>query len=104
KFLDTSTAPKPDKGGLLPALAAGAGAGAGMAMGNKLASGLGGKLSGTTGKPGTGKPGNTTMPTNAGGTNGDPRSLTASTGALALEAGDTPGGDGPSGPGPHDGG
>ncbi|MEV4922905.1 hypothetical protein [Streptomyces roseoverticillatus] len=36
KFLETNTVPKPDKGGLMPALAAGAGAGAGMAMGPEV--------------------------------------------------------------------
>ncbi|MFD4475986.1 hypothetical protein ACFWPU_07705 [Streptomyces sp. NPDC058471] len=84
KFLETNTAPKLDKGGLMPALAAGAGAGAGMAMGNKLANGFNSKTSGPA-SPSTGKPAAKTASTNAGGTNGDA--------TLALEGG------GESGPG-----
>lgn len=82
KFLETNTAPKPDKGGLMPALAAGAGAGAGMAMGNKLANGFNSKTSGPA-SPSTGK----TASTNAGGTNGDATALTAGKQTLALEGG-----------------
>ncbi|MFE0135413.1 hypothetical protein ACFWY6_28140 [Streptomyces sp. NPDC059037] len=78
KFLETNTAPKLDKGGLMPALAAGAGAGAGMAMGNKLANGFNSKTSGPA-SPSTGKPAAKTASTNAGGTNGDA--------TLALEGG-----------------
>ncbi|WP_329143038.1 hypothetical protein OIU91_04790 [Streptomyces sp. NBC_01456] len=84
KFLETNTAPKPDKGGLMPALAAGAGAGAGMAMGNKLAKGFNSKTSGPA-SPSTGKPAGKTASTNAGGTNGDATALTAGKQALALE-------------------
>lgn len=86
KFLETNTVPKPDKGGLMPALAAGAGAGAGMAMGNKLANGFNSKTSGPA-SPGTGKPAGKTASTNAGGTNGDATALTADKQALALEGG-----------------
>lgn len=94
KFLETNTTPKPDKGGLMPALAAGAGAGAGMAMGNKLANGFNSKTSGPA-SPSTGKPAGKTASTNAGGTNGDPLALTAGQQPLAL--GDD-GQDGPDGP------
>ncbi|WP_223243926.1 hypothetical protein [Streptomyces sp. CBMA156] len=92
KFLETNSTPKPDKGGLMPALAAGAGAGAGMAMGNKLANGFN---SGTSGPvpPSTGKPAGKTASTNAGGTNGDTMGLTTGQQPLAL------GGDGQEGPG-----
>ncbi|MFJ1733311.1 hypothetical protein [Streptomyces sp. NPDC088254] len=86
KFLETNTTPKPDKGGLMPALAAGAGAGAGMAMGNKLANGFNNKTSGPA-SPSTGKPAGKTASTNAGGTNGDATALTAGKQALALEGG-----------------
>ncbi|WP_250852949.1 hypothetical protein [Streptomyces rhizosphaericus] len=86
KFLETNTAPKPDKGGLMPALAAGAGAGAGMAMGNKLANGFNSKTSGPA-SPSTGKPAGKTVSTNAGGTNGDATALTAGKQTLALEGG-----------------
>ncbi|MFK0154053.1 hypothetical protein ACIQVK_18520 [Streptomyces sp. NPDC090493] len=95
KFLETNTAPKPDMGGLMPALAAGAGAGAGMAMGNKLAGGFNSKTSGPA-SPSTGKPAGKTASTNAGGTNGDATVLTAGKQALALQGG------GEGGPGdPH---
>jgi hypothetical protein len=84
KFLETNTAPKPDKGGLWPALAAGAGAGAGMAMGNKLANGFDSKTS----RPASpSPPGGKTASTNAGGTNGDATALTAGKQVLALEGG-----------------
>ncbi|MDH2390107.1 hypothetical protein QCN29_15160 [Streptomyces sp. HNM0663] len=86
KFLETNTAPKPDKGGLMPALAAGVGAGAGMAMGNKLANGFNSKTSGPA-SPSTGKPAGKTASTNAGGTNGNATALTAGKQALALEGG-----------------
>ncbi|GAQ77319.1 hypothetical protein T45_09137 [Streptomyces turgidiscabies] len=86
KFLETNSAPKPDKGGLMPALATGAGAGAGMAMGNKLANGFNSKTSGPA-SPSTGKSAGKTASTNAGGTNGDPTALTAGNQALALEGG-----------------
>ncbi|MFJ9893630.1 hypothetical protein ACIQPR_09885 [Streptomyces sp. NPDC091280] len=86
KFLETSTAPKPDKGGLMPALAAGAGAGAGMAMGNKLANGFNSKTTGPA-SPGAGKPAGKTASTNAGGTNGDATEVTAGKQAPALESG-----------------
>ncbi|WP_424862866.1 hypothetical protein [Streptomyces sp. MMS24-I29] len=104
KFLETSTAPKPDKGGMLPALAAGAGAGAGMAMGNKLASGLGSKIGGGTKSPGGNGPGGRTTPTNAGGTNGEQTALSTGAQTLALEGGGKPGGDGPDGAGLNGGG
>ncbi|MGW0538308.1 hypothetical protein [Streptomyces sp. NPDC003032] len=78
KFLETNTAPKLDKGGLMPALASGAGAGAGMAVGNKLAHGFNSKTSGPA-SPSTGKPATKAASTNAGGTNGDA--------TLALEGG-----------------
>lgn len=102
KFLETNTAPKPDKSGLLPSLAAGAGAGAGMAMGNKLASGVGSKLGGSKspnsgGNPGGGK----TASTNAGGLNSDQKALPAGKGGLALDGGNDP--DGPSDGGGDDG-
>ncbi|MEU0027377.1 hypothetical protein [Streptomyces sp. NPDC006335] len=86
KFLETNTAPKPDKGGLMPALAAGAGAGAGMAMGNKLANGFNSKTS-SPAAPSTSKPEGKTASTNAGGTNGNAPTLTAGKQALALEGG-----------------
>ncbi|WP_078965744.1 hypothetical protein [Streptomyces aureocirculatus] len=92
KFLETNTAPKPDQGGLMPALAAGAGAGAGMALGNKLANGFNNKTSGPA-SPSTGKPAGKTASTNAGGTNGDATALTAGKQALALE-GSSAGGPG----------
>ncbi|MFJ7279343.1 hypothetical protein [Kitasatospora sp. NPDC098663] len=91
KFLETNTTPKPDKGGLMPALAAGAGAGAGMAMGNKLANGFNSGTSGPV-SPSTGKPAGKTASTNAGGTNGDAMAPTAGPQQLAL------GGDGQDGP------
>ena len=92
KFLETNTAPKPDKGGMLPALASGAGAGAGMALGNKMASGMGGKLGGSV-KPGKpGGPSSKSMSTNAGGLNPNSAGALEGKGALALEAGDRPGG------------
>lgn len=86
KFLETNTAPKPGKGGLMPALAAGAGAGAGMAMGNKLANGFNSKTSGPA-SASTGKPAGKTASTNAGGTNGDATALPAGKPPLALEGG-----------------
>ncbi len=111
KFLETNTAPKPDKSGMLPALAAGAGAGAGMAMGNKLASGVGGKLGGSGAtKPGGTPGGSKGSSTNAGGLNGEQKSLAAGKGALALAAGPNDGpeaghdGGSPAGPGPVPGG
>lgn len=71
KFLDTTTPPKQNNGGLMPAVAGGLGAGAGMAA----ASGMMGKLGGKPPKTGPSKPNNTGQPTststNAGGTNGD---------------------------------
>ncbi|MGW5928785.1 hypothetical protein ACWF2L_21425 [Streptomyces anulatus] len=86
KFLETNTVPKPDKGGLMPALATGAGAGAGMAMGNKLANGFNSKTSGPA-SPSTDKPAGNTASTNAGGTNGHTAALTASPQQLALGGG-----------------
>ncbi|MCX5103577.1 hypothetical protein [Streptomyces sp. NBC_00439] len=94
KFLETNTAPKPDKGGLLPALAAGAGAGAGMAMGNKLASGFDSKTSTPT-SSNTGKPTARTPSTNAGGTNGDAKELTSGKPRPALGNGGKGGPEGP---------
>ncbi|MEU7317892.1 hypothetical protein [Streptomyces sp. NPDC007083] len=104
KFLETNTAPKPDKSGMLPALASGAGAGAGMAMGNKIASGLGSKLGGGPKTPSSGKPGGKTKSTNAGGTNGDPKALASNASGLALKSGDGPEVDGPDGSAPDSGG
>ncbi|WP_371792877.1 hypothetical protein OG285_31545 [Streptomyces sp. NBC_01471] len=101
KFLETNTAPKPDKGGLIPALATGAGAGAGMAMGNKLANGFNNKTRGPA-SPSTGKPSAKTASTNAGGTNGNATALSSGKQALALESGDEGGPNSPeldSGPG-----
>lgn len=100
KFLDTNTAPRPDKGGMLPALAAGAGAGAGMAMGNKMASGLGGKLGGMTSPKSGGQSRSKIASTNAGGLNPNGAKALEGKGPLALEAGDHRGGggDGPDGP------
>ncbi|MEV7960284.1 hypothetical protein [Streptomyces sp. NPDC088141] len=97
KFLETNTAPKPDKGGLMPALAAGAGAGAGMAMGNKMANGFNSRTNGPA-SPSTGKPGDKTASTNAGGTNGDATALTSGKQALALEGGGEGGPDNPNSP------
>ncbi|MFD4945552.1 hypothetical protein ACFWNT_24230 [Streptomyces sp. NPDC058409] len=97
KFLETNSAPKPDKGGLMPALAAGAGAGAGMAMGNKLASGFDSKPSTPT-SPRTGKPTAKTASTNVGGTNGDAKELTSGKQQLALESGGQGGPNGPTDP------
>ncbi|MFI1408878.1 hypothetical protein ACH4Y0_02900 [Streptomyces sp. NPDC020707] len=105
KFLETNTAPKPDKGGLMPALAAGAGAGAGMAMGNKLAGGFASKTGGPP-SPSTSKPAGKTPSTNAGGTNGHTAALTASPQQPALGGGGQGGpalGGGPGG-GPGGGG
>lgn len=97
KFLETNTAPKPDKGGLMPALATGAGAGAGMAMGNKLANGFNSKASGPV-SPSTGKPAGKTASTNVGGTNGDAMALTAGQQRLPLGSGGQDGPDGPDSP------
>ncbi|MGW6604253.1 hypothetical protein [Streptomyces sp. NPDC055036] len=97
KFLETNTTPKPDKAGLLPALAAGAGAGAGMAMGNKLASGFDSKTSTPT-TPSKNKPTAETAPTNAGGTNGDAKELTSGKQQLALGSGGQGGPEGPNSP------
>ncbi|MEW1548467.1 hypothetical protein [Streptomyces tsukubensis] len=94
KFLETNSTPKPDKGGLMPALAAGAGAGAGMAMGNKLANGFNSRTGGPV-SPSTGKPAGKTASTNAGGTNGDAKELTSGQQQLALGSG---GQDGPDSP------
>jgi hypothetical protein len=99
KFLETNTVPKPDKGGLMPALAAGAGAGAGMALGNKLANGFNSKTRAPA-PPSTGKPVGKAPSTNAGGTNGDTKALTTGQQQPALGSG---GQDGPAGP-PLDGG
>ncbi|MCM2394195.1 hypothetical protein [Streptomyces albipurpureus] len=101
KFLETNTTPKPDKGGLMPALAAGAGAGAGMAMGNKLANGFNSKTSGPA-SPSTGKSAGKTPSTNAGGTNGHTTALTAGPQQQALGGGGQHGpalGGGPGGGG-----
>lgn len=101
KFLETNTAPTPDKSGMLPALSAGAGAGAGMAMGNKLASGIGAKIGGGTKPPtSTSQPTGKAGSTNAGGLNGNHQQLTAGKGGPALEGGGP--NNGPSG-GPNDG-
>lgn len=97
KFLETNTAPKPDKGGMMPALAAGAGAGAGMAMGNKLANGFNSKTSGPA-SPSTGKPAGKTASTNTGGTNGDAMALTAGQQQLTLGGGSQDRPDGPNSP------
>ncbi|MEU8436785.1 hypothetical protein AB0F18_28540 [Streptomyces sp. NPDC029216] len=97
KFLETNNTPKPDKGGLMPALASGAGAGAGMAMGNKLANGFNSKTSGPA-SPSTGKPKGKTASTNAGGTNGDAKELTSGKQQLTLEGGGQDGPDGPDSP------
>ncbi|CAL9593492.1 hypothetical protein SUDANB120_05295 [Streptomyces sp. enrichment culture] len=97
KFLETNSTPKPDKGGLMPALASGAGAGAGMAMGNKLANGFDSKTSGPA-SPRGGKPTGKTAPTNAGGTNGGVAELTSGKQQLALEGGGHDGPDGPDNP------
>ncbi|MFJ2419228.1 hypothetical protein [Streptomyces brevispora] len=97
KFLETNSVPKPDKGGLMPALAAGAGSGAGMALGNKLANGFNSKTSGPA-SPSTGKPTSKTASTNAGGTNGDAIELTAGQQQPALGGGGQDGPDGPDSP------
>ncbi|WP_030895369.1 hypothetical protein [Streptomyces sp. NRRL F-5053] len=98
KFLETNNAPKPDKGGILPSLAAGAGSGAGLAMGNKIASGLGNK---TPKRPDTGK---TNGPTNAGGLNGDEKTLEASASRPEIGPGSHPDSDGLDSPAPDGGG
>ncbi|WP_219152409.1 rhomboid family intramembrane serine protease [Amycolatopsis sp. TNS106] len=103
KFLDTNTAPMPNKGGILPALASGAGAGAGMALGNKLASGLGNDNVGRK-TPRTSKTGETAPSMNAGGTNGDPKTLTAAAERLNLGPGGDSGGGVLTALGPHGGG
>ncbi|WP_239084805.1 hypothetical protein [Streptomyces halstedii] len=92
KFLETNNTPKPDRGGLMPALAAGAGAGAGMAMGNKIANGFNSRTGGPA-SPSMGKPAGKTASTNAGGTNGDAVAVTADKQALALEGGNGGPGD-----------
>ncbi|MDP9890663.1 hypothetical protein [Pseudarthrobacter enclensis] len=85
KFLETSTPPKSDKVGPMPSPAHALGTGAGAAAGHKLASGLGGKLSGgskspkTGGNPGGGK----NASTNAGGLNGQ-QSFPAAGKTLAI--------------------
>lgn len=94
KFLETNNTPKPDKGGLMPALATGAGAGAGMAMGNKLANGFNSKTSAPV-PPSTGKPAGKPASTNAGGTNGGATALTAGRQQLALGGGSQDGPDSP---------
>ncbi|MFJ8212543.1 hypothetical protein [Streptomyces sp. NPDC096033] len=94
KFLETNSTPKPDKGGLMPSLAAGVGSGAGMAMGNKLANGFDSKTRGPA-SPSGGKPTGKTASTNAGGTNGGAKELTSGKQQLSLEGG---GQDGPNGP------
>ncbi|MFB7918952.1 hypothetical protein [Streptomyces sp. NPDC056061] len=99
KFLETNTTPKPDKGGMLPALAAGVGAGAGMAMGSKLTSDLGRKIGGGPKPPGSNGSDGRTVPTNAGGTNGEQTALPTGARTLALE-----GGKGPDGAGLNEGG
>lgn len=89
KFLDTNTTPNPEKGSLMPALAAGAGTGGGMIAGQKLGAAMSARSPGTN--PDGSKPWG---PTNAGGTNGTP-ALTAGRGRLALEGnGGRGGGDG----------
>lgn len=91
KFLETNTAPKPDKGGgMPPALASGVGAG--MSAGQKLASGLGGKPGDATSPTGGGKPGGKTASTNAGGLNGQ-QGLPASGQKRELGSGGPAGGD-----------
>ncbi|GLX36878.1 hypothetical protein Sros01_29510 [Streptomyces roseochromogenus] len=97
KFLETNSTPKPDKGGLMPSLAAGVGSGAGMAMGNKLANGFDSKTSGPA-SPSGGKPTGKTASTNAGGTNGGAGELTSGKQQLALEGGGQDGPDGPDSP------
>ncbi|MFJ4316709.1 hypothetical protein ACIP46_15670 [Streptomyces lavendulae] len=97
KFLETNTTPKPDKGGLMPSLAAGVGSGAGMAMGNKLANGFDSKTSGPA-SPSGGKPTGKTASTNAGGTNGGAGELTSGKQQLTLEGGGQDGPDGPDSP------
>ncbi|MFD2024066.1 hypothetical protein [Promicromonospora aerolata] len=105
KFLDTNTSPRPDQGGMLPALASGIGAGAGMAAGHKLASGFGSKTGGPTSPNLGGKPRTGAASTNAGGTNGAPEALRAGNQKLALEGGTGAphGPDDPNGPSPDDG-
>lgn len=106
KFLDTNTAPKPDKGGMLPSLASGVGAGAGMAAGQKLASMGSNKFGGGGSKsPGKGSGATRTPSTNAGGTNG-PSSKQLAGGGSMLALGQGGSGDGPGeiGPGGGDGG
>lgn len=103
KFLDTNTAPKPDKGGMLPAMASGVGAGAGMAAGNKMAGKFGGgKSGGDSPKAPTGNGQGQAQQTNAGGLNGQSQ-LTASSPKGEIEGGSGDGGgddggnDGPGG-------
>lgn len=98
KFLETSTPPKSDKVGTMPSPAHALGTGAGAAAGHKLASGLGGNLSGgskspkTGGHPGGGK----NASTNAGGLNGQ-QSLPAAGQTLAIGPGGSRVGEAPRG-------
>ncbi|MDN5724032.1 MAG: hypothetical protein L0H20_13740, partial [Corynebacterium sp.] len=114
KFMDTNTAPKGDKGGMMPALASGLGAGAGMAAGNKIANGFnrggGGPAKSPGGQGGPKDSGGFSNSTNAGGLNpraalaagqgGDPKLLEAGKGdGSAGEGPDGPGGTGTGGGG-----
>ncbi|PUB32559.1 hypothetical protein C8K30_1011085 [Promicromonospora sp. AC04] len=104
KFLDTNTAPKPDRAGMLPALASGIGAGAGMAAGHKLASGFGTGTSKPTPPAGAG-PGKGPGATPTGRTPAAAGALPEGQRTLALQRGpealDGPGG--PTDPPPEDG-
>ncbi len=95
KFLDTNSAPSPDKGSLMPAMAQGAAHGAGAAAGQQMSSALG-KPGGGAPSNGGDKPGDSTA-TNAGGMRSEQEALSGSQ-ALALEGGQggSPG-DGPNG-------
>ncbi|MFE4835531.1 hypothetical protein ACFRAU_12715 [Arthrobacter sp. NPDC056691] len=99
KFLDTNTAPRPDTGGgMMPALASGLGAGAGMAAGQRLASGFDSRAGGLTPPKTGGKLSSSTVPTNAGGTNGEMKPLPAGNQMLALGPGGPDEADGFGGP------
>lgn len=88
KFLETSTPSKANKAGAMPSPAHALGTGAGAAAGQKLASGLGGKLSGGSKLPKTGGDagGGKNASTNAGGLNGQ-QSLPAAGQTLAIGPG-----------------
>ncbi len=101
KFLETNSPPKPDKGGMLPAMAGGLGAGAGMAAGNKLAGMAGNKMGGGKlgGSPSPNSSQSKAAATNAGGMNAEKMLEGGKQVAGALGPGGDDGGpDGPTTP------